>query len=71
MTTPETDEIAKISKEIALYELIGKQYGLSAYHDAILQKLRLKRMRLEIERIERRMKGSRRKNESGQNIIVE
>lgn len=57
MTTPESEEIAKISKKIALYELIGKQYGLSAYHDDILQKLRLKRMRLEIERIERRMKG--------------
>ena len=70
MTTPEADEIAKISKEIALYELIGKQYGLSAYHNDILQRLRVKRKRLEIERIERRMKGSRRKNESGQNIIV-
>ena len=70
MTTPEADEIAKISKEIALYELNGKQYGLSAYHNDILQRLRVKRKRLEIERIERRMKGSRRKNESGQNIIV-
>ena len=29
MITPESDEIAKISKEIALYELIGKQYGKS------------------------------------------
>ena len=57
MTTPETDEIAKISKEIALYELIGKQYGLSAYHNEILQGLIEKRKRLEIERIERRMKG--------------
>lgn len=61
MTTPEADEIAKISKKIAMYELIGKQYGLSAYHDDILQRLRLKRMRIEMERIERRMKEKRKK----------
>jgi len=61
MTTPESDDIAKISKEIALYELIGKQYGLSAYHNEILQRLKVKRKRLEMERIERRMKEKRKK----------